>query len=161
MISPKLVYEGICLEFYCTPQPTDGDHGDTSIAIKVGAGGCIENLSIKDDEVVFKTTGDWEQTDLIDGLQKIINTIKEVRRKETMKNVNTLQDIMNLTGEDVIGWVNELSQKQKEDLRAHLEKTGKKDILTVKHYLGHLFYPDLYGDKKGPTFSDLLSDALK
>ena len=41
-------------------------------------------------------------------------------------------------------WCANLSNDEKRDFQNWVQKTGKEDLMSVKHYLGRKFYPQFY-----------------
>ena len=76
-----------------------------------------------------------------------------------MKQLENMQELNMMKKQDVIDWCKSLTDEEKWKLQNWIGETGKEDFMSIKHYLGHKFYPHFYKEKE-PTFQELLAEAL-
>lgn len=76
-----------------------------------------------------------------------------------MKEIKTMNDIVTMNSDEVIEWCTSLSNTEKRDFQDWIDQTGKKDVMSVKHYLGRKFYPQFYKEKTEP-FMERLKKVL-
>lgn len=76
-----------------------------------------------------------------------------------MKEINSMHDIVTMNSDEIINWCTNLSNDEKRDFQNWVQKTGKEDLMSVKHYLGRKFYPQFYKEKPEP-FKERLGKAL-
>lgn len=76
-----------------------------------------------------------------------------------MKEINSMHDIVTMNSDEIINWCANLSNDEKRDFQNWVQKTGKEDLMSVKHYLGRKFYPQFYKEKT-ESFKERLGKAL-